>query len=79
MCYWHAEGAFTGEISARMLVEAGCRAVIIGHSERRQYFGETDESVNRKAKAALEAGLTPDRLRGRNARRARSQSHARQC
>ena len=42
-----------------MLVEAGCRAVIIGHSERRQYFGETDESVNRKMKAALAAGLTP--------------------
>ncbi len=56
---WHAEGAFTGEISTRMLVETGCRGVIIGHSERRQYFGETDESVNRKVKAALEAGLTP--------------------
>jgi len=57
--HWEREGAFTGEISARMLVEAGCRAVIIGHSERRQFFGETDESVHRKAKAALEAGLTP--------------------
>ena len=57
--HWEREGAFTGEISARMLVEAGCRGVIIGHSERRQYFGETDESVHRKAKAALEAGLTP--------------------
>ena len=57
--HWEPEGAFTGEISARMLVEAGCRAVIIGHSERRQYFSETDESVNRKTKAALEAGLTP--------------------
>jgi triosephosphate isomerase (TIM) len=56
---WHPEGAFTGEISMRMLVEVGCRAAIIGHSERRQYFGETDESVNRKVKAALEAGLTP--------------------
>ncbi|MGH9745905.1 MAG: triose-phosphate isomerase [Candidatus Acidiferrales bacterium] len=56
---WHPDGAFTGEISMRMLVEAGCRAVLIGHSERRQYFGETDESVNRKVKAALEAGLTP--------------------
>ena len=53
------EGAFTGEVSARMLVEAGCRAVIIGHSERRQYFSETDETVHRKTKAALEAGLTP--------------------
>ncbi len=57
--HWEKEGAFTGEVSARMLVETGCRAVIIGHSERRQYFGETDESVNRKTKAALAAGLTP--------------------
>jgi triosephosphate isomerase len=56
---WHSEGAFTGEISMRMLADVGCRAVIIGHSERRQYFGETDESVNCKVKAALEAGLTP--------------------
>jgi triosephosphate isomerase len=53
------EGAFTGEVSAQMLVEAGCRAVIVGHSERRQYFGETDERVNHKIKAALAAGLTP--------------------
>ncbi|MBZ5503256.1 MAG: triose-phosphate isomerase [Acidobacteriia bacterium] len=57
--HWASEGAFTGEISARMLVEAGCRGVVIGHSERRQYFGETDEGVNRKTKAALAAGLTP--------------------
>ena len=57
--HWEREGAFTGEISARMLVETGCRGVIIGHSERRQYFGESDESVHRKTKAALEAGLTP--------------------
>ncbi len=56
---WHPEGAFTGEISMRMLVDTGCSGVIIGHSERRQYYGETDESVNRKVKAALEAGLTP--------------------
>jgi triosephosphate isomerase len=53
------EGAFTGEISARMLVETGCSGVIVGHSERRQYFNETDESVHSKTKAALEAGLTP--------------------
>jgi triosephosphate isomerase len=53
------EGAFTGEVSGAMLVEVGCRAVIIGHSERRQFFGETDESVNWKVKAALAAGLTP--------------------
>ncbi len=53
------EGAFTGEVSAAMLVDAGCRAVIIAHSERRQFFGETDESANWKVKAALAAGLTP--------------------
>jgi triosephosphate isomerase (TIM) len=57
--HWERDGAFTGEISARMLVDAGCRGVIIGHSERRQYFCETDESVNRKTKAALAADLTP--------------------
>jgi triosephosphate isomerase (TIM) len=57
--YWANEGAFTGEVSPRMLVEAGCRAVIIAHSERRQFFGETDESANRKVKAALAAGLAP--------------------
>ena len=57
--HWEREGAFTGEISARMLVDAGCSGVIIGHSERRQYFGETDQTVHRKTKAALEAGLTP--------------------
>ena len=53
------EGAFTGEVSAAMLVEAGCGAVIIAHSERRQFFGETDESANAKIKAALAAGLAP--------------------
>ncbi|HTZ99722.1 MAG TPA: triose-phosphate isomerase [Candidatus Aquilonibacter sp.] len=57
--HWEREGAFTGEISARLIVDAGCTGVIIGHSERRQYFGETDEWVHRKTKAALEAGLTP--------------------
>jgi triosephosphate isomerase len=57
--YWVDEGAFTGEVSPRMLVEVGCRAVIIAHSERRQFFGETDESANRKVKAALRSGLTP--------------------
>jgi triosephosphate isomerase len=57
--HWEREGAFTGEVSARMLVDAGCRGVIIGHSERRQLFGETDGSVNRKTKAALDAGLMP--------------------
>jgi triosephosphate isomerase (TIM) len=57
--HWEREGAFTGEISMRMIADAGGKAVLIGHSERRQYFGETDESVNRKVKAALEAKLTP--------------------
>ena len=57
--YWQEEGAFTGEISAGMLLAAGCTHVIIGHSERRQYFGETDDTVNLKLKTALEAGLTP--------------------
>lgn len=56
-CYWEEEGACTGEIAPGMLVDAGCSHVIIGHSERRQYFGETDETVNRKIKAALKAGL----------------------
>ena len=57
--YWAPEGAFTGEVSPPMLVETGCRAVIIGHSERRQFFGETNETANRKVKAALGAGLEP--------------------
>jgi triosephosphate isomerase len=57
--HWETQGAFTGEVSMRMLVEAGCRGVIIGHSERRQFFGDTDEWVNRKVQAALLAGLTP--------------------
>jgi triosephosphate isomerase len=57
--YWEKEGAFTGEISPNMLVEAGCRFVIIGHSERRQFFDETNETVSKKTKAALAAGLVP--------------------
>ncbi|MBQ4106739.1 MAG: triose-phosphate isomerase [Lentisphaeria bacterium] len=57
--HWAANGAFTGEISAAMLKEAGVEYVIIGHSERRQYFGETDATVNARIKAALEAGLKP--------------------
>jgi len=56
-CFWEEEGAFTGEISPKLLKDAGCSYVIIGHSERRQYFGETDETVNRKSKAALKVGL----------------------
>jgi triosephosphate isomerase len=57
-CFWEDEGAFTGEVSPKMLLDAGCSHVIIGHSERRQYFGETDLTVNRKIKAALTSGLT---------------------
>lgn len=57
--FWEKEGAYTGEISCAMLQAVGCTHVIIGHSERRQYFGETDDTVNAKLKAALEAGLTP--------------------
>ena len=57
--YWEKEGAFTGEISAAMIAASGCTHVIIGHSERRQYFGETDDTVNVRLKVALEAGLTP--------------------
>ena len=57
--YWEKEGAFTGEVSTGMLVEAGCRYTIIGHSERRQFFSETNETVLKKTKAALAAGLTP--------------------
>jgi len=57
--YWASEGAFTGEVSPKMLIEVGCRAVIIAHSERRQFFGETDETAARKVKAAVAAGLTP--------------------
>jgi triosephosphate isomerase len=57
--HWEAKGAFTGEISIPMAMEAGARAVLAGHSERRQLFGETDEYVARKAKAALNQGATP--------------------
>ena len=57
--YWEREGAFTGEVSMPMIAEVGCGAVIVGHSERRRYFGETDASVNRKLKAALAANLQP--------------------
>ena len=57
--FWEDSGAFTGEVSPRLLREVGCDYVIIGHSERRQYFGETDENVNRKAKAAHAHDLIP--------------------
>jgi triosephosphate isomerase len=56
--FWEKQGAYTGELSAQRLLSAGCSYVLIGHSERRQYFGETDETVNKRLKAALDAGLT---------------------
>ena len=58
-CHWAESGAFTGEISTGMLTELGVEYVVLGHSERRQYFGETDETVNKRTKAALAAGLKP--------------------
>jgi triosephosphate isomerase len=58
-CFWEDKGAFTGEVSAPQLAEAGCRYVIVGHSERRQLMGELDAAVNLKARAALRAGVTP--------------------
>lgn len=57
--FWEKSGAFTGELSAEMLIAAGAEFVVIGHSERRQYFNETDETVNKRIKAALSAGLKP--------------------
>ncbi len=58
-CHWENSGAYTGEVSVEMLKDAGCDYVIIGHSERRQYFSETDEMINKKAKAILAGGLIP--------------------
>jgi triosephosphate isomerase len=57
--YWENEGAFTGEVSGPMIKASGCSHVIVGHSERRRYFGETNETVSKKIVAALDAGLTP--------------------
>jgi len=57
-CHWEKEGAFTGEVSVPMLADLGCSHVIVGHSERRQYFGETDGTVDRKIEAVLAHGLT---------------------
>jgi triosephosphate isomerase len=57
--FWERQGAYTGAISPVMLLDAGCHYVIVGHSERRQHFGDTNQSVNRKLLAALEAGLVP--------------------
>jgi triosephosphate isomerase len=57
--FWETKGAFTGEVSAPLLKDVGCSFVLVGHSERRQYFGETNETVNKKTKAAFAAGLIP--------------------
>lgn len=57
--FWEPKGAYTGEVSGQMLKDLGCKYVIIGHSERRRYFNETNESVNKKVKAALNIGLNP--------------------
>src|ERR1700751_463123 len=64
--HWQKEGAFTGEVSPQMLAEAGCTHVIVGHSERRHYCGETDDIVAQKSRAALAAGLTPIVCLGEN-------------
>jgi len=64
--HWQKEGAFTGEVSAPMLVEVGCTHVIVGHSERRHYAHETDDIVSQKSRAALVAGLTPIVCLGEN-------------
>ena len=70
--YWEKEGAFTGEISGQMLKSAGCAYCIVGHSERRQFFGETNDTVNKKARALLACGIMPiicvgEKLEERNA------------
>ncbi len=72
--YWQEEGAFTGEVSAPILKDAGCQYVIIGHSERRQFFGETNDSVNKKIKASLKHELTPIICVGENLQERESNS-----
>lgn len=57
--YWEEKGAFTGEVSASMLADSGCKFVIIGHSERRHHFGETDEGINKKIRSAIHGNLSP--------------------
>ncbi len=66
--HWEKEGAFTGEVSMPMLVETGCQGVILGHSERRHLFHETNENIAKKVRAALDNNLRPDSLRRRTAR-----------
>ena len=64
--HWEPGGAYTGELSAAMLLDSGCTHVILGHSERRHGLGETDAQINRKLHAALDGEADPDRLPGRN-------------
>ncbi len=77
-CHWEPQGAFTGEISAPMLAKLNVDYVIVGHSERREIFGETDEMVAKKLRAVLGAGMDPDPVRRRNARRTRGGRHRRE-
>ena len=77
ICYWEREGAFTGEVSAPMIREAGAEYVIIGHSERRTLFGETDATVNRKIARGVRGRPDADRLHRRDARSARAQRDVR--
>ncbi len=76
ICTLRKRGAFTGEISPSMLTDAGVKYVIIGHSERREYFAETDETVNKKVLKAFEHGLTPDHLLRRDTDPERAGHHA---
>ncbi len=76
-CHWEDEGAYTGEVSPPMLAKLNVRYVIVGHSERRQLFGETDEIVNRKLQRGAEARHDADRLRRRDARGTRGGQHRR--
>ena len=80
-CHWEPQGAFTGEISPPMLADVGCRYVLVGHSERRHHFGETDVNVNLKTKAILKAGLRPivcigETLKERDAGQVRSRLYS---
>ncbi len=77
--HWANEGAFTGEVSAGMLSRYGCQWVIVAHSERREYFGETEETALKKICAALDAGLDAHLLRRRTAARARKRTERTRC